>query len=216
MAFKETTSEAAKSSGGSKLEVNPNKRLSPGVRETKPETSDASDSEAVNPNKRIEPAQQEHRDDNGEVYRVGDNLLPNKSYEVNGYEYHTDSHGRIKSAEGQLRLDDSPRKSIDTTTEKIGKGDQRDGDERGHLMGDRFGGSNDIENMALMTKQVNRTDFKKIENNCAKALKGGGEAYMKITPKYEGGSNRATSFRVVYTINGERHAETLKNEGSAK
>jgi NAD+--asparagine ADP-ribosyltransferase len=56
VAFKETTSEVAKSSGGSKLEVNPNKRLSPGVRETKPGTSDAISSEAVNPNKRIEPA----------------------------------------------------------------------------------------------------------------------------------------------------------------
>lgn len=213
MAFNETNGEVSKTPESNKLDFDADKLIGSENKESRTEVGDNKNAEPVDADKLIEPARSEHRDDNGELYRIGDNFLPNKTYESCGYSYKTDSHGRIASAEGQLRLDDSPRKSINTTIEKIGKGDQCEGDERGHLMGDRFGGSNSIENMALMGRKVNRTDFLKIENDCAKALENGGEAYMKITPKYEGDSNRAASFRVVCTINGERNINTLRNEG---
>ena len=38
-------------------------------------------------------------DDLGQLYRVGDDLVPNMSYEINGYKYVTDAMGRVESAE---------------------------------------------------------------------------------------------------------------------
>ena len=43
-------------------------------------------------------------DDLGQLYRVGDDLVPNMSYEINGYKYVTDAMGRVESAEGFLQL----------------------------------------------------------------------------------------------------------------
>ena len=79
----------------------------------------------INPNKLIEPANKEYRDDNGKLFRKGNELIPNNKYVENGYSYRTDSEGRVKSAEGQLQLSKEPRKQISDSMETIGKGDQK-------------------------------------------------------------------------------------------
>ncbi len=216
MPFSETSSEVSKTPETSKLDVDADKLIGSEARESKTEAGDVKDREPVDPDRLIESAQHEHFDDNGELYRVGDNLLPNKAYELNGYTYHTDSQGRIKSAEGQLHIDNSPRKNISSSMEAIGKGDQRESDQRGHLIADRFGGSNGLENNVAMDGKVNQGDYKAIENRCAKALEAGKDAYMKVTPKYEGNSNRPTAFRVAYVIDGEKTVVTLKNGGGSQ
>ena len=84
-----------------------------------------------------------YTDDNGEVYRVNNDLVENCSYELNGYKYETDDIGRIVSAEGKLQLKNHdgynsiPQK---TTLSEIGKGDEKATDDRGHPIGDRFNG----------------------------------------------------------------------------
>ena len=45
-------------------------------------------------------------DDNDKLYRIGDDLLPNNKYEINGYSYETDDKGRITSVEGILHIKD--------------------------------------------------------------------------------------------------------------
>lgn len=183
-------------------------------KERKPEPSEANNTAPINPDKLIEPANKEYRDDNGEVYRIGNELLPNNEYVENGYTYLTDSEGRIKSAEGQLQLSKEPRKQISDSMETIGKGDQKEGDQKGHLIGDRFGGGNGLENIVAMDGRVNQSDYKRIENTCARALESGHEVYLKVVPKYDKSSNRPTNFRIIYTIDGEKTVTTVKNGAS--
>lgn len=180
-------------------------------KEQKPKPNEAKNAVPINPDKLIEPADKEYRDDNGEVYRIGNELLPNNKYVESEYSYRTDPKGRVKSAEGQLQLNKEPRKQISDSMETIGKGDQKEGDQKGHLIGDRFGGGNGLENIVAMDGRVNQSDYKRIENTCAKALESGHEVYLKVVPKYKTSSNRPTSFRIIYTIDGEKTVTTIKN-----
>lgn len=215
MAFSEISSEVSKSPEASKLSVDPDKPIGSDTKEPKREISNSESHAPIDADKPIE-GKKIYTDDNGNQYRIGNELIPSNQYEVNGYTYQTDSHGRVKSAEGQLHIDETPRKYISSSMESIGKGDQQEGDQRGHLIGDKFGGGNGLENIVAMNGKVNQGDYKAIENKCAKALGNDREVHMKIVPKYEGVSHRPTAFRITYIIDGEKTVATLKNEGGSQ
>lgn len=175
--------------------------------------SDAEDTpEEKYPCKKEIDGQTYYYDDNGELYRVGNDLLPNHEYEINGYKYKTDSLGRIISAEGRLRLKDREgRLNIRDSIEAIGKGDEKEGDDRGHLIGDQFDGSNGLENMIPQDAEINEKDFRKFENELANAVKEGKEVYVKVEPIYEGDSHRPTAIVVTYTIDGKENVRVFPN-----
>lgn len=151
-------------------------------------------------------------DDNGDLYRVGNELLPNSQYEINGYTYKTDELGRITSAEGKLHIKERDgRLPIKDSIENIGKGDQKEGDDRGHLIGDQFDGSNGLENMVPQDASINRNDFKNFENELAKEVKDGKEVYVKVEPIYDGDSRRPTAIVVTYSIDGEESVRVFPN-----
>ncbi|MBR7161007.1 MAG: DNA/RNA non-specific endonuclease [Clostridia bacterium] len=121
-------------------------------------------------------------DDNGNVYRVGNELLPNSEYDINGYHYTTDDQGRIASAEGKLRLKNRDKRlPIKDSIESIGKGDQLPGDDRGHLIGDQFDGSNGLENMIPQNSDINQKDFRSFENELAAEVKNGRRFIIKLS-----------------------------------
>lgn len=212
MAFSETSSELSKSPEASRLSVDPDKLIGFDTKDSKREISNSESRAPIDADKSIE-GNKIYTDDGGNQYRIGNELTPNNQYEVNGYTYQSDSHGRIKSAEGQLHIDKTPRKVISSSMESIGKGDQQEGDQRGHLIADKFGGGNGLENIVAMNGEVNQGDYKAIENKCARALEGNREVHVKIAPKYEGDSHRPSAFRITYIIDGEKTVVTLKNEG---
>lgn len=151
-------------------------------------------------------------DDNGELYRIDADLLPNHTYEINGYQYETDDEGRIISAGGNLKLKDREgRLPIRDSLEDIGKGDEKEDDDRGHLIGDQFNGSNGLENMIPQDAEINRNDYKNFENELAKAVKEGKEVYVKVEPVYEGDSHRPTALVVTYSIDGEENVRIFPN-----
>ena len=191
-----------------KESFNPNKRIDKADKEKHHETSSSSEYKA---DKRIE--QKEYRDDNGKIYRKGNDLKPNNRYELNGYGYETDKKGRLKSAEGKLQLKtEGKRENIPsrTTLETLGKGDQKKTDERGHVIGDRFKGHSDIGNLVAMDKKLNETAYKSFENMLAKEVAAGKDVYLKVDIKYAGNSNRPKEFRASYTIDGERKEKVFK------
>lgn len=151
-------------------------------------------------------------DDNGKLYRVGNELKTNCEYELNGYKYQTDEMGRIRTAEGNLHLKDREgRLQIKDSIEDIGKGEQREGDDRGHLIGDQFDGSNGLENMIPQDANINRNDFKNFENDLAKEVKDGKTVYYKVEPVYEGDSRRPSVIVVSYSINGQESVRVFPN-----
>lgn len=153
-------------------------------------------------------------DDNGRLYREGDNLIPNNSYTMNGYNYTTDKFGRPAVGENVLRLKESEkaRLNIKDSLSAIGKGYEQGNDDRGHLIGERFGGSNGLENMTPMNASINRGAYKKLENKWASYLKEGKEVkIITVLPNTTGDSHRADSFTAVYEVNGKKYTEVIPN-----
>lgn len=151
-------------------------------------------------------------DDKGSLYRMEDELVPNNDYEVNGYRYITDEFGRIISAEGELRIKDREgRLPIEDSIAVIGKGDELEDDDRGHLIGDRFDGSNGLENMIPQEAEINRGNYKNFENELAEYVKAGKEVSLAIEPVYEGDSRRPTALLAVYSIDGSENMRIFPN-----
>lgn len=151
-------------------------------------------------------------DDNGKVYRMENDLLPNQTYEINGYEYETDDNGRIVYAEGKLHLKEHEgRLDIKDSMENIGKGDQKSTDDRGHLIGDQFGGSNGMENLIPQDANINRSDYRNFENQLAREVADGKDVRVKVEPLYDGDSHRPSAIAVSYSIDGIRNARIFPN-----
>lgn len=154
----------------------------------------------------------EYKDDNGEIYRIGNELLPYNNYEINGYKYHTDEIGRIASAEGNLHLKDREgRLPIKDSIETIGKGYELPNDDRGHLIADQFDGSNGLENLVPQDAEINRKDFNSFENQLADEVKKGKEVYIKNEPIYEGKSRRPSEFAISYSVDGKENIRIFPN-----
>ena len=154
-----------------------------------------------------------YKDDNNEVYRINDNLVENNTYERNGYKYETDENGRIISTEGKLRLkEDDNYRQVKDPMSKIGKGDERKTDDRGHIIGNQFDASNGIENVVAQDSNLNRGEYRNFENNLAKEIRAGKDVRVKITLNYSGKSYRPDSFQVNYSINGEEFVKVFSNE----
>ena len=155
-------------------------------------------------------------DDNGNKYREGDRLLPSTNYEVNGYKYETDDKGRVASAEGKLRIQEPDYVRNMEEVRKFENQEYKDEDQRGHLIGHQFGGSDKLENLVPMDAKLNQGDFAKLENTLADAVKNGADVRLKVEPKYENNSTRPSEFRVSYSIDGDRDVTVFKNESEEK
>ena len=184
------------------------------IEHIKPESSDedGDKSDIQQAHQKEINGQMHYYDDNGKLYRVDNNLQPNSEYDINGYHYVTDEEGRITSAEGKLHLKNrEERLPIKDSIDDIGKGDQLPGDDRGHLIGDQFDGSNGLENMIPQNADINRNDFRNFENELAKEVKSGNEVYYKVEPIYDGDSKRPSALCVSYTINGVEGTKLFPN-----
>lgn len=74
--------------------------------------------------------------------------------------YQTGEHEQLKIHEG--RLNHNPN----TYGKEVG-------DQAGHIFGDKFGGSPELDNLVSQTQKVNQREFKIIENQWANAVKSG-------------------------------------------
>ncbi|MHB1316159.1 MAG: DNA/RNA non-specific endonuclease, partial [Christensenellales bacterium] len=137
-------------------------------------------------------------------------LKPNASY-MSGefdYLYETDGISRIsrfktdhlRLTEREGRLSHNPN-----TPGKLEK------DHAGHLIGDRFGGSPELDNLISQSSGVNQSQYKKIENQWAKAIKEGKQVKVDVEILYEGDSMRPTGFNIQYEVNGKYFERNISN-----
>ncbi len=152
-------------------------------------------------------------DDNGKLYRIDNDLQENTDYTVNGYQYKTDEMGRISEAKGKLHLKQHEGyKNITDSLHDIGKGDENARtDDKGHLIGDQFGGSDGMENAIPQDMSINRGAYKTLENELAAQVKSGNDVRVKIEPIYSGASRRPDGISVTYSINGEKSIRIFPN-----
>lgn len=137
-------------------------------------------------------------------------LKLNCKYQAGEYEYiyKTDSEGRICNwSTDDLKLTErAERLPHDSNTPgKIA------GDHAGHLAGDRFGGSPEIDNLVSQSSNVNLSQYKKIENQWAKAIEDGKTVKVNLDVIYEENSLRPSKFVIEYEIDGELFEKKLLN-----
>ena len=153
-------------------------------------------------------------DDNGNIYKTNGELNPNTEYTVNGITYKTDAQGRIVSWEGKPGYNPEAERDVEAQTEAGGE-DRQDGDDGGHLVARVLDGSSGNENIVPMRDTVNRGDYKKAENEIAKAKQEGKDVQDSGNIIYEGDSSRPSKIERTYTIDGEKRELKVDNvEGS--
>ena len=135
-------------------------------------------------------------------------MKPNSIYKAgeHDYIYKTNQDGLIINAKtDKLELKNHEgRLKHDANT--LGK---QEGDHAGHLFGDRFGGSPELDNLVSQAKKVNLSEYKVIENQWANALKKGQKVTVDINVNYLPGVERPISFDVFYTIDGVPFFQTI-------
>ena len=137
-------------------------------------------------------------------------LKPNVTYKTgeHDYFYTTNEDGVIVNARTddlQLKEHEGRHKHNPNTYGK------EPGDHAGHLFGDRFGGSPELDNLVSQAKEVNWGEYRVIENQWARALKNGQKVTVNIDVKYESGGVRPSSFEVSYTIDGVDYKQIIRN-----
>jgi hypothetical protein len=77
--------------------------------------------------------------------------------------------------------------------------------------GDRFGGAKELENLVSLLTDINLSQYKRIENIWAKAIKAGKKVQVQMDIVYNGNDPRPSGFIVNYKIDGEEFSIPLEN-----
>lgn len=142
-------------------------------------------------------------DSEGMIYRIDNELVKNTTYKIDNVLYRTDDMGRIVEVSfDNLELKEAgrSRKVIADFINDIGKGNELPGDQRGHIIGDRFNGDNTLANMVPMSAEANQGEYKAIEDIWAEAISNNRNVSGDITFSYTNDSFRPDYFDVVYDI----------------
>ncbi|HEZ6444478.1 TPA: hemagglutinin repeat-containing protein [Neisseria meningitidis] len=146
----------------------------------------------------------------GSHIQRGGKLLPNIRYKAGEFDYlyETDTLGRIKSFEtDNLQLTQRDRLKHNSKTPDKVKGQ----DHAGHLIGDRFGGSPNLDNLVSQHKDVNLSAYKVLENKWAEAIKSGKNVKIQMQIEYAAGTRRPTRFVGYYWIDGKPTRININN-----
>ncbi|MEA5039652.1 MAG: DNA/RNA non-specific endonuclease [Clostridiaceae bacterium] len=138
------------------------------------------------------------------------NLKANIKYQSGefNYNYETDSLGRLEVFQtDDLRLTER----TDRLPHNPNTPGKLPGDHAGHLAGDRFGGSSELDNLVSQSSDINLSQYKKIENQWAKAISEGKKVQTQVRVKYQVNSSRPSKFIIDYSIDGEYYSQTLVN-----
>ena len=138
------------------------------------------------------------------------NLKPNIRYQAGEFEYiyQTDDLGRLTNWDAEELHLTERTKRLPHDFKSPGK---LSGDQAGHMAGDRFGGSPRKDNVVSQLRKVNLSDYKKLENQWAKALEEGKDVSVSVKLNYVGDSLRPDSFEVFYKIDGMDFFESITN-----
>lgn len=123
--------------------------------------------------------------------------LEDKS-EESPYIYELDDKGRTVHATGDLHFGSGER--VQSSQRNAGGEDRMEMDDGGHLIGARFDGLSDPENLVPMDRYVNRGIFKSQENEWARELEKGNKVNVDIEPFYSDEGERPTALMAKYVI----------------
>lgn len=125
------------------------------------------------------------------------------------YIYEKDEYGL--RAYGNLKLDDSVKRN-GYAQRTVGGEARLEDDDGGHLIGNRFAGSSEKENLVPQNRNLNRGGYKHFENEIEKKLKEGKKVYMDVQTYSHEGEERPTAFminEIDEDLNGKRNWEAV-------
>lgn len=130
------------------------------------------------------------------------------SYSYNGYRWTTDTFGQVSRVEGVLRLD----RSVRHARHQRAAGHAGDAlDEGGHLIAARFGGFGSGPNLIPQPLNLNRGEWKLMENTWASLLEEGKEVRVVIELASKTGDVRPDAVHVRFWVDGELHERAFEN-----
>ncbi len=137
-------------------------------------------------------------------------LKPNVKYRTGEYNYcyQTDTFARVVKVYVERLFLTKREKRLKHNTKTLGK---QKGDHAGHLIGDRFGGSAELDNLVSQSALANLSAYKRIENRWAKAINRGKKVSVYISVLYEGSSTRPSGFKVGYIIDKKTFVKYINN-----
>lgn len=167
-------------------------------------------------------------DDNGEIYQIktvdsegkGEtHNLPNKNVKLGGYEYKTDEFGRTTEAKGHLQeKNHNGRREINDSMDDIGKGDQKETDNRGHLIADTFNGLPNLINLVPQDSTLNSEEgeYNKLEHKLKEYIEQGHDVTLQVDVQYDenDASQRPIGFHMTYSIDGDYYETYFKNQAN--
>jgi len=126
-------------------------------------------------------------------------LAPSTTFIRNGYEYTTDSAGRVIEAGGRLRYaPDSPRYSYHEG--QVGNYANDPADQGGHLIARIFGGVSEGVNLTPQLATLNNSAYSAMEEAWKSALLAGGDVNVRIIVEYADDGLRPIGYEVRSSI----------------
>lgn len=167
----------------------------------------ASDGKRPNTDAGVENATQEFVD--GPFTETGE-LKPNIEYCAGefGYVYKTDALGRICSFMANALQLTTRNKRLRNERNTPGKLKY---DDAGHLIGDRFGGANTIANLVSQLRNVNRGEYRVMEDRLAREIRKGKNIAMEGMVIYNKDSLRPEGILIETLIDGAKTSYSFSN-----
>lgn len=137
-------------------------------------------------------------------------LKPNVRYSTgeHDYIYTTDANGYIESFHADELKNKLHADRLSHNSKTPGK---LAGDQAGHLIADRFGGSPELDNLVSQLQDVNLKDFASIEREWAAGIKAGKKVTVDGRIMTDPITGRPTQFEVEYTIDGVYNSRIFVN-----
>lgn len=146
----------------------------------------------------------------GAQFNEDGSLKPKVKYQTGEHEYiyETDENGLISHVDADSLNLKTHEGRLQHNSNTLGK---EIGDDAGHLIGDRFGGSPDLDNLLSQDSHLNRGEYKAMENTWENAISENKKVTVSIDVEYPPGSSRPSGFDVNYTIDGELFHQYFAN-----
>lgn len=139
-------------------------------------------------------------------------LKPNHIYTHNGATYRTDELGRVTDVVIPRLARHAPVRDP-YAQRMVGKAGEpgEPGDQGGHMVGARFGGSDEGYNLVPQNANLNLGKWKAMENDWDRAVKAGQDVSVRIRPRYTSEDARPAWFDVESKIDNVERSRRFHN-----
>ena len=126
--------------------------------------------------------------------------------------YRHNENGSLKSATEKIRTEDLGKGTSKNSSSRIfARNLGCEGDDAGHAIGNRLGGSGSKSNVFPQAPSVNRGEFRDFEGDVAESVKRGSNVIVRVVPQYDEGSTRPHSILYQARVDGSTESRIFLN-----